>query len=411
MLRILKFIYTAIALSILLLTLGVGGGFPPSVMNVVAPSAFAQSPPPPPPPPSAIPPPSSLSPADGASGIATDTNLVLTFSNNIYAGTGTLTIKKSSDDSTIETITLSGAQLSGHGSTELTINPSVTLEEQTEYYILWSVNAFKDSDGTHTSPITSTTYWNFTTINAAPTAITFSPADGSTSAGTTDNLVITFSESVQGGTGAVVIKTASDDATVESIEGSGGLVSGSGTTTITLDPTNALTAGTAYYVQIEANTFLASSGRYYAGISDTATWNFSVASAASTGGAAARAARVRRQNSGILYSDTKPPSLLEVGMYIPITETTHASASNTEENIDESNTETLLQQLNQTAEESPQEVDQLREKIAPRMEKLRERTCLRVERFLSKKPIWAVERLLPRVNERLGKRWGFSCGD
>ena len=47
-----------------------------------------------------------LSPSDGATGVPIYTNLVLTFSEVVHRGSGNITIKKSSDNSIVETISI-----------------------------------------------------------------------------------------------------------------------------------------------------------------------------------------------------------------------------------------------------------------------------------------------------------------
>ena len=53
----------------------------------------------------------SLSPADGALPPGNGSNLVLDFSENVRAGAGTVVIKRSSDDSVVETIAVPKAQV------------------------------------------------------------------------------------------------------------------------------------------------------------------------------------------------------------------------------------------------------------------------------------------------------------
>ena len=76
----------------------------------------------------------------------------------------------------------------------------------------------------------------FDVVNTTPTLSSSSPADGATSVGADDNIVLTFSEAVDAESGNIVIKKSSDDSTVETIDVTGGLVSGSGSTTITINP-------------------------------------------------------------------------------------------------------------------------------------------------------------------------------
>ena len=106
---------------------------------------------------------SSSSPSDGASSVGVNDNIVLTFSEVVDAESGNILIKKSSDDSTIETISVTGSNVSGSGSTEITINPDTTLDGETDYYITIASTAFDDVDSASYAGITSSTALNFTT--------------------------------------------------------------------------------------------------------------------------------------------------------------------------------------------------------------------------------------------------------
>jgi len=123
-------------------------------------------------------------------------------------------------------------------------------------------------------------------LAAAPTTSTLSPIDGEDDAEQDTNLVITFSESVTATTtisSFVTIKKSDDDSTIEAIDVSGSQVTGSGSVTITVNPTSDLSAGTSYYVQIDSNAFFNGTDEYYAGISDTTTWNFQVSGGGGSG--------------------------------------------------------------------------------------------------------------------------------
>jgi methionine-rich copper-binding protein CopC len=223
---------------------------------------------------------STLSPADGATTATTTANLVMTFDEAVDAETGNITIKKASDNSTVETISVTSGQVTGSGTATITINPSSNLLESTAYYVQIDATAFDDAAGNSYAGISDTTSWNFTTADETnPSVLSFSPTDGSTSVGVTDNLVINFSEAVDAETGNITIKKASDNSTVETISVTSGQVTGSGTATITINPTTDFTTDTSYYVYIDATAFDDASGRSYAGINDTTTWNFSVAAA------------------------------------------------------------------------------------------------------------------------------------
>jgi len=312
---------------------------------------------------------SSVSPTDNATGISSTANLTITFNEVTRASTGTLTIKKASDDSTVETITVSGSQLTGNTSTQLTLNPAATLADSTSYYVIWSANAFEDVHDNPAAAVSSSTYWNFTTADTTGPSISgLSPADNATDVSTTANLVLTFSEAVLEGTGSVVIKKDSDSSTVEIITMTGGLVSGTGTTQITLNPANTLANGTAYYVTVSANAFEDSSGNDFAGITTATTWNFTtVASAAAAASSSSSTASAVNNTQGGVRTSTLKDRIERV-----VSRTSDSSSSAPVQSI---------------VREFP----------------LRTRTCNRVFHWISNHTI------LKRLNTRLLKRLGFTC--
>ena len=124
---------------------------------------------------------SSSSPSDDATGVSSSTNIVLTFSEAVDVETGNITIKKKSDNSTVETIDVTNSsKVTGSGSTIITINPSSTLAVSTEYYVLIDATAFDDADGGSYAGISSTTALSFTTgADSTPPTMTITAAEGS----------------------------------------------------------------------------------------------------------------------------------------------------------------------------------------------------------------------------------------
>lgn len=123
----------------------------------------------------------SLSPADNDTGIIVSSNLVITFNKNVTAGSGNITIKKTSDDSVFETIAANDSKVTGNGTATITINPSGTLGSNTGYYILIDSTAFEDGSSNFFPGISSTQAWNFTTQIIAPTATSTPTPTGSIS--------------------------------------------------------------------------------------------------------------------------------------------------------------------------------------------------------------------------------------
>ena len=79
---------------------------------------------------------SSSTPADNATNVAVDANIVLNFDEYVDVESGNITIKKTSDNSTIETIDVTSNQVSGSGGTQITVNPSSNLAGSTEFLSL-----------------------------------------------------------------------------------------------------------------------------------------------------------------------------------------------------------------------------------------------------------------------------------
>ena len=221
---------------------------------------------------------SSSTPADNATGVAVDSNIVLNFSESVDAESGNITLKKTSDNSTVETISVTGELVSGSGSSQITVNPSSTLDSSTEYYVLIDASAFDDSSSNSYAGISSTTALSFTTADVQnPTLSSSTPADNATGVAVDSNIVLNFSESVDAESGNITLKKTSDNSTVETISVTGELVSGSGSSQITVNPSSTLDSSTEYYVLIDASAFDDSSSNSYAGISSTTALSFTTA--------------------------------------------------------------------------------------------------------------------------------------
>jgi methionine-rich copper-binding protein CopC len=220
---------------------------------------------------------SSSTPADNATGVLESANIVLNFSESVDVEIGNITIKKTSDDSTVETIDVRGGLVTGTDTSQITINPSVTLDSSTEYYVLIDATAFDDSSSNSYAGISSTTALSFTTgDNESPTLSSSFPVDNATDVARDANIILNFSESVDVESGNITIKKTSDDSTVETINVTSGQVTGTGASQITVNPSSDLFGGFEYYVLIDATAFDDSAGNSYAGITSTTALSFTV---------------------------------------------------------------------------------------------------------------------------------------
>ena len=201
---------------------------------------------------------SSSSPADEATAIAVDTNIVLTFNEAVDAESGNIIIVKSEDGSTVETIDVTGSQVSSSGSTEITINPSVTLDGQTAYHLTIDETAFDDSSSNSYAGISDTTTINFTTADVTAPTVTFNPADSDTGVGRDSNINIEFNEAiVNTDTSEITSSNIASLIILKDSNSNGSDLAFSATIDtdkkiITIDPNNNFSLGQTVYVSISA---------------------------------------------------------------------------------------------------------------------------------------------------------------
>lgn len=106
----------------------------------------------------------AFNPTDNATGVSLTANLTATFSTTTVAtSTGSIGIYKTSDNSLVESIAVSSSQITKSGA-DITINPSVTLQNSTEYYVWIPSTAFKDANDVFYEGTTASTTWSFTTL-------------------------------------------------------------------------------------------------------------------------------------------------------------------------------------------------------------------------------------------------------
>jgi len=110
---------------------------------------------------------SAVSPANQSTGAAVGADIVVTFSETIQRGSGTITLKDGSGATVASYDAATSGNLSVSGST-LTINPSVDLANGTSYTITLSAGSVKDAAG---NALATTNSYSFTTV-ATPTSFT-----------------------------------------------------------------------------------------------------------------------------------------------------------------------------------------------------------------------------------------------
>jgi len=111
----------------------------------------------------ALPTANSFSPADNSTNIGTSTNLVITFSQAVTPGAGSIALWNQTEQIVAEPILASSTSVTGSGTNTITIDPVFDLEENTDYYVIVDSNAFKNASDAYFAGISATTTWNFRT--------------------------------------------------------------------------------------------------------------------------------------------------------------------------------------------------------------------------------------------------------
>ena len=216
----------------------------------------------------------STVPADNATQIVVNTSITLEWAGSVTVADGNVILKKSSDDSTVESFASRGMFLLTNmltGNVSAILSLSSNLEEDTEYYILVDSGAFNGFGG-----ISSKTALNFKTIdNNNPSLTSSSPSDDASNVTVSSNIVLTFNEAVDVESGNIHIINTSTGIPIAAIDVTGTLLSGSGTTEITINPSSDLDHETSYHIKIDTTAFDDVAGNSYAGISTTTALNFS----------------------------------------------------------------------------------------------------------------------------------------
>jgi serralysin len=141
---------------------------------------------------------SSFSPTDGLTNVAVNSNIVVTFSEDVKFGTGAIEIRSGSASGTVfatyNVATNAGANLSISSNT-LTINPSTDLSASSNYYVTFASSAILDLSN---NSYIGTTAYDFNT--AAPADVTaptigIITSDSALTVGETATITFTLSES------------------------------------------------------------------------------------------------------------------------------------------------------------------------------------------------------------------------
>ncbi|MBF0432993.1 MAG: Ig-like domain-containing protein, partial [Fibrobacteria bacterium] len=104
---------------------------------------------------------SSLSPADGSTGVAADTKLGIVFSEKVYVDDGYVRIKKIFDSTIVDSIHVDSTNVTGSGTDTIDIVLNNQLDPGVAYFVQVDSLAFRDSFGNPYAGINDDYSWNF----------------------------------------------------------------------------------------------------------------------------------------------------------------------------------------------------------------------------------------------------------
>lgn len=207
----------------------------------------------------------SFEPANAATNVALDANIVITFSEKVRKITGDADLSNSNVDDLLilKKTNASGANVSFDATvstvssrTVITINPSSELTGGQVYYVAVKDNVLEDYSNIKLSGTKSATFTAIT--SAAPQVETFVPASGASNVSLSNNLTMTFNKEVRLTNDTALTSTNVDALVVLKETNSSGAsqafdatvaVSG-GKTIITVNPTGDLKPNQVYYLSI-----------------------------------------------------------------------------------------------------------------------------------------------------------------
>ena len=127
---------------------------------------------------------SSSTPQDNGGSVATGSNLTLTFSENVQAGSGHITLVNDGNSSLNKVIDITDSSqvtISGH---TVTVNPTTDLAAGANYHVQIDSTALHDAAGNNYAGISTSTGLNFTTASASigdPSIVVFDLTTGQSS--------------------------------------------------------------------------------------------------------------------------------------------------------------------------------------------------------------------------------------
>ena len=219
----------------------------------------------------------SSSPAEGSTTFSADADITLTYSEPVLVGTGEITLEYSDGTTITIMIDVTGSQVSIAGAV-VTINPTNDLDLINTHALVIPAGAFMDAAGNTTAENTV----SFTTAAAldttGPILASSMPADNATGVAVGADIMLTYGEAVQAGTGDITLAASGGDTITIDVTSAQVSIAGIDNTVVTINPTVDLAVGTTYTLTVTAGAIIDASRN--PGVVET--FSFSTRAAADT---------------------------------------------------------------------------------------------------------------------------------
>ncbi|GAB5522944.1 MAG: hypothetical protein Roseis2KO_08160 [Roseivirga sp.] len=223
----------------------------------------------------------SLTPTVGTKAGVGLTELKAVFDEPVVKGSGggsQVIIRKTSDNSVVESILISSLQVVVSGS-EVTITPSVELPLDEELLVFLTASALSDGNGNNIQGVFIDTRWTFTIGDiTSPSIVSLTPTAGGVAGEGITELKALFDEPVVKGSGGgsrAIIRRLSDNVIIESILMESGQVSVSGSE-VTITPSVELPLDEELLVFLTASAVTDMSGNDIQGVFIDTRWTFTI---------------------------------------------------------------------------------------------------------------------------------------
>jgi hypothetical protein len=151
-----------------------------------------------------------FSPAIGATDVSVDSNIIITFDQQVSKGTGNITLRENSAGGTaFSTIGVSSSSVSISGGA-VTIDPPATIGAATTTFVVVDAGAFSGITTTSINALIDT--YSFRTVDFALSSI--NPANAATNVDIDTNVTLTFTAPPSKGTGTIELRSGSTSGTI-----------------------------------------------------------------------------------------------------------------------------------------------------------------------------------------------------